>query len=189
MSANFTAANAHQNTTQGWVSSPNGRGTRDILWSSVFTITLCCWTSVFVNVPAVSDSTWQHFRDKLDLACLGLLGPEFLFTLALGQWYSARQSVMVFKKAGYAHWSMRHAFYVDMGAFLLQTPGWPAFPVDGRQLLYLVEKGYLDCPMLARGAIENVDKADGLARYHTYLLPYTLLLPCTLRSRRSITEH
>lgn len=37
----------------------------------------------------------DRFRDKFDLACLGILGPEFLFALALGQYDSARRSVEV----------------------------------------------------------------------------------------------
>jgi hypothetical protein len=37
----------------------------------------------------------DRFRDKFNLACLGILGPEFLFMLALGQLNSARRSVEV----------------------------------------------------------------------------------------------
>lgn len=37
----------------------------------------------------------ERFWDKLNLACLGIVGPEFLFTLAMGQWVSAQHSVEV----------------------------------------------------------------------------------------------
>ncbi len=88
MSANGT-------DTQGWTSSPDGRGTYDILLSCVLTIFLCCWTSVYPSIGADSDGKWARFRDKLGLAFLGILGPDFLVTLALGQKSSARRSVKV----------------------------------------------------------------------------------------------
>lgn len=36
-----------------------------------------------------------QLRDKLHLALLGILGPEFLLMLTLGEWSSARASVKV----------------------------------------------------------------------------------------------
>lgn len=81
--------------TTGWNASPNARGTADILLSCLFTILLCCWTTVCPNIPALSESRWDQFRDKFDLACIGLLGPEFLLGIAVGQRCSARRSVNV----------------------------------------------------------------------------------------------
>jgi len=82
-------------STSGWTASPNGRGTFDIIISCLFTIFLCCWTSVCPNLPALSDGKWTQFRDKFDLACIGLLGPEFLMGIAIAQRNSARRSVKV----------------------------------------------------------------------------------------------
>jgi hypothetical protein len=48
----------------GWNPSPNERGTADILLSCLFTIVLCCWTTVCPNVPALSETRWCQFRDK-----------------------------------------------------------------------------------------------------------------------------
>jgi len=83
------------NSTLGWTGSPNNRGTSDIIISCGFTIILCCWTSVCPNLPAVDDSKWAKLRDKFDLSCIGLLGPEILFALSLGQLASAQRSVKV----------------------------------------------------------------------------------------------
>lgn len=95
MAGNLTT-NHHQNdTNRGWVSQTSGRGTLDIIYSCTLTIFLCCWTSVYPNIPAITESSWDQLRDKIHLACLGILGPDFLFALALGQWDSARRSVMV----------------------------------------------------------------------------------------------
>lgn len=81
--------------TQGWTSSPSGRGSSDIIISCVATTFLCCWTSVYPNIAARSDSKLARFRDKLGLASLGILGPDFLIVLAVGQKSSARRSVRV----------------------------------------------------------------------------------------------
>ena len=96
MAGNWTTHDYQNGTNvQGWVPPPSGRGTFDILSTCALTIFLCCWTSVYPNIPAATDRPWDQFRDKLNLAGLGVLGPDFLFTLALGQWDSARRSVKV----------------------------------------------------------------------------------------------
>ncbi|KAH8797341.1 hypothetical protein F5884DRAFT_253990 [Xylogone sp. PMI_703] len=150
--------------TQGWTSAPNDRGTWDILSSCVLTIVLCCWTSVCPNIPARGASRLWILRDKACLACIGLLGPEFLLMLALGQWTSARRSVKKFHDAGYEKWTMTHAFFADMGGFLLGTPEYPDFPLDAEQLYYLVTKKYIEYPDIDKEDIEDKNKSDGLAR-------------------------
>lgn len=90
---NSTSSNS--TVTVGWTSSPDGRGTNDIILTCIFTIVLCCWTSVCPNLPALSDGRWAQIRDKLDLTCIGLLGPEFLLMIAVGQRSSARRSLKV----------------------------------------------------------------------------------------------
>lgn len=165
-------------TTLGWVRSPDGRGTLDIIWQCTVTIILCCWSSLCVNVPTDGESSILQLWDKFNLACLGVLGPEFLFALALGQYESARRSVQQFKSGGYATWTMRHAFCADMGGFVLQVPvphvsaDFPAplapssmrFPIDAKQLYYLVKRGYVQFPTIAE---EDVAESDRLARFIT----------------------
>ena len=164
---------------RGWVGSPDGRGTLDIIWSCMFTILLCIWTSVCSNIPAATDTRWNRLKDKIDLATLGLLGPEFLVILAGGQWQSARRSVRMFHAEGYKDWTIRHAFFTDMGGFLLQTSDFPPIPIDARQLYYLVKKGHLEYPLITEESIDDRNKADGLTRYHhlqTILLYVSLTL-------------
>ena len=54
-----------------------------------------------------------------------------------------------------------------MGGFLLEVKHAAkviTFPIDAEQLLYLVNKGYLDYPVLEKEDIDDKNKADGLAR-------------------------
>jgi hypothetical protein len=105
-------------------------------------------------------------KDRIDLASLGFLGPEFVVALAAGQWRSARRSVYMFHADGYKDWTIRHVFFADMGGFKLQTPDFPLIPIDARQLYYLVKKGYLEYPLMSKESIDDRNKADGLARYY-----------------------
>ena len=92
-----TATNSTDSTYQltGWNPSDTTRGSIDILWSCCITIILCCWVSTFPNAPSSSDKWYHAWVDKFNLACLGCLGPGFLFIIALGQLASARRSVIV----------------------------------------------------------------------------------------------
>ncbi|TVY40987.1 hypothetical protein LSUB1_G005680, partial [Lachnellula subtilissima] len=137
----------------GWTPSPNVRGTADIVFLCLLTIGFCCWTAVCPNVPALSDSPWLKFRDKFDLACIGLLGPEFLLGIAQ------------FKNAKFLGWSLTHAFFADMGGFILQTLDLPLpIPLDAKELFYLVENNHVDYPNLSKEEINDKNKADEVAR-------------------------
>ena len=50
-----------------------------------------------------------------------------------------------------------------MGGFILDAPDY-TFPVDAKQLLYLVDKGYIDFPEMSDRDIEDRNKADLVAR-------------------------
>ena len=106
---NDTNASALQ---KGWNPQPDGRGTIDIIWGSCTTIFLCCWTALCINVPPPQWSRWKWLFHKTLLFCLGVLGPEFVLGLALGQWVSAHRSVEEFKSSGHPQWSITHAFLV-----------------------------------------------------------------------------
>jgi hypothetical protein len=73
---------------------------------------------------------------------------------------------------------MKHAFFADMGGLVLETPGCEQFPINAKQLHYLITNGpkdeenksteemYLDYPGdLNIGEINDRNKWDGLSRY------------------------
>jgi hypothetical protein len=111
------------------------------------------------------------------MAGLGLLGPEFIFQLALRQWSSARRSVEAFKELGHVScitqghqdWSMAHAFLADMGGFVLDVEGYENFPLHAKQVHYLVKKGYVNYEEvgLSKEAITDKNKGEALVRFIT----------------------
>lgn len=126
---------------------------------------LCSWSLLCLNVPAPTDSRYQIFRRKVYVTTLCFLGPEFIFMLAFGQWISAHNSVQDFRASGFDKWTMRHAHFADMGGFILHTRDWKPFPVDAKQLHYLIMKGYVNYPdRIDERRISDKNKADGLLR-------------------------
>lgn len=91
---------------------------------------------------------------------LTLLGPEFLVWLAIGQRFEAKEAVQKFKSSGHNGWTLKHGFYAEMGGFVVQTTDCKPFPVNARQLHYLVERGYTQFPNVSVEEIWDKSKAD-----------------------------
>ncbi|KAI0515448.1 hypothetical protein F5B22DRAFT_656120 [Xylaria bambusicola] len=167
-----SAAASHNRTLVGWVSSSIDRGTIDILWSCSITILLCCWVATHPNAAAPTDKWYHRFIDKFNLAMIGLLGPDFLFGIALGQFSSARRCVRLFKRDAHLlngnQLTYRYAFFLNMGGLHLTSPDFPSgFPITGHQLHYLVKHDHVDFPNLKAMAIDERNTTDTLSRLVT----------------------
>ena len=129
-------------------------------------------------------SRWKWLFHKTLLFCLGVLGPEFVLGLALGQWVSAHRSVEEFKSSGYPQWSITHAFLADMGGFVLHARDWVPFPLNAKQVHYLVAEGYI--PFSAVGldkrVISDRNKGDGMVRVITVFQILWFSLNCLGRA-------
>ncbi|KAJ5219256.1 uncharacterized protein N7498_001355 [Penicillium cinerascens] len=165
--------NSTDTPVSGWVDSPNGRGTQDILWSCGLTILLCCWVSVYPNVGSPNDKWFHPFLDKLKLFCIGLLGPDFLLGIAFGQWSKARESVIQFKyqpPKGKFEWKYIHAFFVNSGGIHLKSPDFPkGFPINAQQLHYLMQYDMVEPLHLESLDISLQNSVDNVARVITVL--------------------
>ncbi len=151
---------------RGWQPQPNTRGTFEIIYDCVCTIVLCSWSCLCLNIPRAGASRQHVLALKLQWQIFTIFFPELSLSLAAEQWESANQAVEKFSDLGYReHWSMQHAFFADMGGILLQTPDFPAFPVDSQQLAYLVERQYLAMPHLSHTEIADKNKTDGFSRF------------------------
>jgi hypothetical protein len=172
---------------RGWVSTPNQRGTRDILFSCFATIWLCTWTSLCLNVPAPrSSQKCRLLRYKFRWQLFAIFFPEVLVATAAEQWQSARQSVGAFTRLGYPEWTIQHGFYADMGGILIAPRDCPPFPVDGQQLAYLVERRFLPMPEIHLDEIRAVNKADGLARFITLVQMTWFCIACIGRGANGL---
>ncbi len=78
------------NTRVGWVSEPNERGTVGLLYSCLFTIFICTWSTLHMNVPADDESPSRIFFRKLRWMGVALILPEYLFVLAVRELLSVR---------------------------------------------------------------------------------------------------
>ncbi|KAF2006875.1 hypothetical protein P154DRAFT_421214 [Amniculicola lignicola CBS 123094] len=151
--------------TRGWVGQSEGRGTLDIILSCSITVFLCIWTSVCVNVPSPEPGVPAVLRDRWYMFCLGLLGPEFIVLLAAGQYCNAKASVRAFKAAKCSEWTMKHGFFADMGGVHLQVSTLESFPINSKQLLFLVNRGHTPYPDISKTTITDKNKRDGLAKF------------------------
>ena len=73
-----------------WVSSPQVRGTSDILWSCVVTLTACFYTAIHLNVPHFHETTWHFLWRKVKWVALALFAPELVLYTACVQFAEAR---------------------------------------------------------------------------------------------------
>ena len=124
---------------------------------------------------------------KFCLTGLGIIGPDFILQSALGQWISARRSVRDFRASGYADWTMSQAFFADMGGFTLHTPDWVPFPINAKQLHYLVVRGHLPWPLITKKEIKDRNKVDALLRAITVLQTLWFIANCLGRFVQDLT--
>jgi hypothetical protein len=76
--------NETTHTTVGWVSDgDNKRSTIDLLYNCLFTIFLCTWSAMHLNVPGEKESQLRTFRRKCEWMLVGVLAPELVALLAI----------------------------------------------------------------------------------------------------------
>ena len=167
---------------EGWVNSPNGRGTVDILWGCLLTIFLCTWTSLHLNLPAPRDHDLQRGLRKLRWMVQAFLAPEFILGLATGQKVEARRSMSLWNRSGYTHWTIYHGFYATMGGFILQPRDSGPFPVNSMQLHYLVTRGYVPFPEITETKIRCMGKQDTFQKILTLLQLGWFIVQCIGRA-------
>lgn len=117
-----------------FVSSPDSRGTLDILWSCLFTLVACTWTIQHLNVPeqrkgpAGDHGSWCDFKwtlkgfwTNLKWMIVTMLAPEYILGKALGDLVAAwlcRERMKDLAKEDKVEWGLAHGFYANMGGFV-----------------------------------------------------------------------
>jgi len=122
------------NTTTHYVSSPDTRGTLDILWSSLFTIIACTLTVQHLNVPKQREGRDPGWRGDLKWATkdtlrslkwmlVTVLAPEVVIAKDWADLVAAKQ---IFPKLRHqaiedgVPWTMTHTLFANMGGFVIR---------------------------------------------------------------------
>jgi hypothetical protein len=92
--AEQTGQNATAHTKVGWVcDADNKRSTLTLLYNCLFTIFLCTWSAMHLNVPGEKDTQLRTFLRKCTWMLLGVLAPEYVAFLAIVEWDDASRLV------------------------------------------------------------------------------------------------
>lgn len=75
-----------------WKDAPEGRGTSNVLWLCVSTLLICVWSALHMDVPK-HKRFWSGLLTRCGWLFVGLLMPEVLVLVALGQLIDARRLV------------------------------------------------------------------------------------------------
>jgi hypothetical protein len=72
-----------------WVANPSGRGTWDLLYSCTFTIFLCVYTAIHLNIPP-EESKFRFWLRKTKWVFVAIFAPEIVLYTAFEQWTLSR---------------------------------------------------------------------------------------------------
>ena len=79
----------HTVISDGWVSNPDIRGTWNILSNCIFTLSLCVFTAIHLNVGPPGETELQFWLRKCKWAVVATFAPELVLYTAGKQWFSA----------------------------------------------------------------------------------------------------
>ncbi|KAL7912217.1 hypothetical protein GGI35DRAFT_444737 [Trichoderma velutinum] len=154
-------------TLSNYVSSPNTRGTLDILWSSLFTLLACTWTLQHPNVPEQREGRDPGLSGDMKWALKGfyratmrmfwtIIAPELIIGAASREGTSAREDYKKMQKLvedGKGSWTLTHSYYANMGGFVIRGPVKPSGEIKYHDPYHLNSKGIV---ALLEG--EHIDK-------------------------------
>ena len=133
----------------GWMSTPNGRGTTDLLWSSLSTIFLCVWTAIHSPLPYYRkekfkrSENWRKWSrqnviaSKIFPALFSVIVPELMVITAVGDSVSAHKIIKDCHSISNRHLSITHGFFLNMGGFCLRSPSGRFHQLQYKDLLVL----------------------------------------------------
>ena len=76
-----------------WVPDPDSRGTWSLLYSCVFTLVLCVWTAIHLNVPSYHEGHISQWKRKLKWVMLAIIAPEVGVYAACEQYIEAKEMI------------------------------------------------------------------------------------------------
>lgn len=191
-----------------WVPEPEGRGTWKLLYSCVFTLILCVWTAIHLNIPPAGETWLQHWKRKLKWVLIGIFVPEIVVCEAWVQWRYAKRFCKELNVAASrppvpydlseldevkesdtppkdipVTFSIVYAFYCIMGGLVVDVGDihdkYTRMSLAPQGLLWLAKKGHLF--PISDESIRDKSKADFLAKGLICFQVTWLLLQCIAR--------
>ena len=89
----------HTEISPPWVSSSETRGTSDILWSCLITLTACVYNALHLNIPPKNEGKIGFYLRKSEWVAIALFAPEIVLYCALTQFLEARKLVKELNKS------------------------------------------------------------------------------------------
>ena len=75
----------------GWATTSNIRSTWDLVRSALLTLLIFSYSAVHINLPKPNWNRFTRIRQKFWLTLLAALAPELVFSMALGQFMTAKR--------------------------------------------------------------------------------------------------
>ncbi|KAH9208756.1 hypothetical protein DL95DRAFT_479517 [Leptodontidium sp. 2 PMI_412] len=198
-----------------FVSSPNSRGTLDILWSSLFTIIACTWTVQHLNVPPQRNTCrpgWQgslkwHTQrafTNVKWMLITMIAPEVVIGMACYDYLSAKKNLRdleEFASMDGVPWTLTHSFYANMGGFanrssipsvIFGTDGEIAYHtpyhLTGRQIWQLRKIGILSSlPQVSEAELKDRSKSDAFVKSIALFQIFWAVVHIIIRAVRKLT--
>ncbi|KAF7289145.1 hypothetical protein MIND_01375500 [Mycena indigotica] len=189
-----------------WVDEATTRGTYTLVSSCVFTLGLCVWTAIHLNIPEPAAGARQFMRKILWLG-VGLMAPEIVTFIAWNQYSSAQRVVnqlarSKWKKKTVSIWRSFRKLVglggrsevpdVEINAPLPPFGAdWELIHVKRRTLtpdglLFLAERAPAVMTRISKEDIKDKSKADGLAKLLVALQAGWFCLQCIARGARHL---
>src|SRR6266480_1458383 len=141
-----------------WNGGPAERGTADLIYSCLFTIFICAWNAVHMNVPADDDGRVMTALRKVKWMLIAIIAPDLIALRSMAEFLSAWTLKTAIRKhmarrGVDGEWTLTHAFLAIMGGISLTETDGSRQRLDSSRLLELIRTGVLEMPHLPREMI------------------------------------
>lgn len=122
-SSRASVSTAVKDKVEGWIADQDSRSTTQIFESCLFTLFVCTWTALHLNVADPSEGQVKGLLRRLKWMVITFVGPEFIFGHALAELTAAWKSRRYMKdlaEANGCEWTITHGFYANQGGFVLE---------------------------------------------------------------------
>ncbi|RFU79563.1 hypothetical protein TARUN_2672 [Trichoderma arundinaceum] len=192
-----------------FVSSPNTRGTLDILWSSVFTVIACTWTLQHPNIPEqrngrdpgqLGDVKWRlrGSYNSVMRMLWAVIAPEIIISAACGDLIEASHSnreLQEYAAQDGVKWTLAHSYYANMGGFIIRSKPTrinayhDPYHLNAYGMYALRRRNYLQkLPDIATEELDDRSKSDGFVKVIAVGQIAWTILQILVRTARNLTN-